>query len=87
MTENKRFKKGDFEEGCPRFIPFERERKTKASDSTGNEITLCYNLFDIVDTEKLDYVDFIDPYMDIQDCNRDCNIMNVVDYLLKELRE
>lgn len=70
MTE-KRFKKGDFDEDCPRFIPFNRD------DS--------YNLFDIVDTERLDYVGFIHPYWDIHECNRDCNIMNIVDYLLKEV--
>ena len=69
----KRFKKGDFMEDCPRFIPFERDES--------------YSLFDIVDTEKLDYVGFINPYDSINECNRDCNIMNVVDYLLKELKE
>lgn len=69
----KRFKKGDFDEDCPRFIPFKRDES--------------YSLFDIVDTEKLDYVGFINPYSNIKECNRDCNIMNVVDYLLKELRE
>lgn len=68
MTE-KRFKKGDFED-CPRFVPFERD--------------VNYTLFDIVDTEKLDYVGFIEPYDNIKDCRRDCNIMNVLDYLLKE---
>ena len=72
MTE-KRFKKGDFVEDCPRFIPFERDES--------------YSLFDIVDTEKLDYVGFINPYDNIDECNRDCNIMNVIDYLLKELKE
>lgn len=70
MTEKRRFKKGDFEEDCPRFIPFERDES--------------YNLFDIVDTEKLDYVGFIIPYYSLKDCERDCNIMNVLDYLLKE---
>lgn len=72
MTE-KRFKKGDFDEDCPRFIPFKRR-------------DVSYNLFDVVDTEKLDYVGFINPYSNIRECNRDCNIMNVVDYLLKECR-
>lgn len=69
MTE-KQFKKGDFDESCPRFIPFERDGS--------------YSLFDIVDTEKLNYVGFIMPYHNIKDCERDCNIMNVLDYLLKE---
>ncbi len=73
--KNKRFKKGDFEEGCPRFIPMEREFT----------VIKNYSVFDIVDTEKLDYVGFINPYHDIKECNRDCNIMNVIDYLLKEL--
>lgn len=71
MTE-KRFTKEEFED-CPRFIPIERDGS--------------YSLWDIVDTEKLDYVGFINPYTDINECNRDCNIMNVIDYLLKELRE
>ena len=69
MTE-KIFRKEDFEEGCPRFIPFERDES--------------YNLFDIVDTERLDYVDFIMPYSDLKKCERDCNLFNIVDYLLKE---
>ena len=69
----KRFKKGDFDECCPRFIPFERDEN--------------YTLFDIVDTERLDYVGFINPYSNLNECNRDCNIMNVLDYLLKELQE
>lgn len=72
MTE-KRFKKGDFEEDCERFIPFVREGS--------------YSLFDIVDTEKLDFVGFIAPYHNLKDCVRDCNIMNVIDYLIKELKE
>lgn len=71
MTE-KRFKKGDFDEDCPRFVPFERD--------------LNYTIFDIVDTEKLDYVGFIEPYNNINDCQRDCNIMNVIDYLFKEFK-
>ena len=71
MTE-KRFTKEEFED-CPRFMPIERDES--------------YRLFDIVDTEKLDYVGFINPYADINECNRDCNIMNVIDYLLKELQE
>lgn len=70
MTE-KRFTKEEFED-CPRFMPIERDES--------------YRLFDIVDTEKLDYVGFINPYNDIHECNRDCNIMNVIDYLLKELK-
>ena len=71
MTE-KRFTKEEFED-CPRFIPIERDES--------------YRLFDIIDTQRLDYVGFIEPYMDIDECKRDCNIMNVMDYLLKELRE
>lgn len=72
MTE-KPFKKGDFEEDCERFIPYKRDEK--------------YILWDIVDTEKLDYVDFIMPYSNLKDCERDCNIMNVMDYLLKDLEK
>lgn len=68
----KQFKKGDFDEDCERFVAFKRDES--------------YNLYDIVDTEKLDYVGFIVPYNDYKECERDCNIMNVVDYLLKELR-
>lgn len=71
MTE-KRFTKEEFED-CPRFMPIERDEN--------------YRLFDIVDTERLDYVDFIMPYSNVKECERDCNIMNVVDYLLKELKE
>lgn len=71
MTE-KRFKKSDFDGDCGRFIPFKREGS--------------YSLFDIVDTEKLDFVGFIMPYYDVKDCERDCNIMNVIDYLLKEIK-
>ena len=71
MTE-KCFTKEEFED-CPRFMPIERDES--------------YMLFDIVDTEKLDYVGFIEPYSDVKKCQRDCNIMNVVDYLIKELQE
>ena len=71
MSENKRFKKGDFEEDSPRFIPWERG-------------DVNYNLFDIVDTKRLDYVSFIIPYSNSKECERDCNIMNMLDYLLKE---
>ena len=72
MSENKRFKKGDFDEDCPRFIPWKRDES--------------YTLFDIVDTKRLDFVGFIIPYYDLKECERDCNIMNVLDYLLKELK-
>ena len=75
MTE-KRFTKEEFED-CPRFMPVEREFT----------VIKNYSVFDIIDTEKLDYVGFINPYTDIHECNRDCNIMNVIDYLLKELKE
>ena len=75
MTE-KRFKKGDFDEDCPRFVPFERDLT----------VIKNYTIFDIVDTEKLDYVGFIGPYNNIKDCQRDCNIMNVIDYLFKEFK-
>ena len=71
MTE-KEFTQEEFE-GCPSFVP----------EARGNS----YNLFDIFDTERLDYVGFIIPYSDVEKCERDCNIMNVVDYLLKELRK
>ena len=69
----KRFKKGYFDEDCPRFIPYGRDKS--------------YSLWDIVDTEKLDYVGFIIPYYNLKECERDCNIMNIIDYLLKELVE
>lgn len=75
MTE-KRFKKGDFDEDCPRFVPFERDLT----------VIKNYTIFDIVDTEKLDYVGFIGHYNNIKDCQRDCNIMNVIDYLFKEFK-
>ena len=71
--ENKqmiKFTKDKFDEDCPRFIPYERDES--------------YSLFDIVDTEKMVYVSFINPYRDINECNRDCNILNVMDYLFKE---
>lgn len=60
----------DFDEGCPRFVPYARDKP--------------YPIYDIVDTEKMVYVGFINPYTDIKECNRDCNILNVVDYLFKE---
>lgn len=34
--------------------------------------------------KKLDYVGFIAPYNNVEDCRRDCNIMNVIDYFFKE---
>ena len=71
MSE-KKFTKEEFED-CPRFIPIERDES--------------YNLFDIFDTDKLDYVGFINPYRNLNGCQRDCNILNVLDYLLKELKE
>lgn len=66
----KHFKREDFDDCCPRFIPFKRDKD--------------YSLYDIVDTVKLDYVGFIVPYYNIKDCERDCNIMNVLDYLLND---
>ena len=80
MTK-KRFTKEEFE-GCPRFIPFKRNERLYY-----DEFPMDISLFDIVDTEKLDYVDFIMPYQNVKECERDCNIMNVVDYLLKEIKE
>jgi len=64
-----KFTADTFDEDCPRFVPYARNES--------------YALFDIVDTEKMVYVDFINPYTDVNECNRDCNIMNVLDYLLK----
>lgn len=75
MNENKRFTKEEFE-GCPRFIPVAREFT----------VIKNYSVFDIVDTEKLEIVDFINPYSDVEECKRDCNIMNVIDYLIKEIK-
>ena len=74
MTE-KRFTKEEFED-CPRFIHVPREFT----------VIKNYSVFDIVDTEKLEIVDFIKPYFDVNECKRDCNIMNVIDYLIKELK-
>lgn len=59
-----------FDEGGPRFVPYARDES--------------YILYDIIDTEKMEYVDFIHPYSNINECNRDCNILNVMDYLIKE---
>ena len=84
MSE-KRFKKGDFEEDCPRFIPYQRDTSHSLFVDT-ERIDYVSSLFDIVDTEELDYVGFINSYSDINECNRDCNIMNVIDYLLKKKR-
>lgn len=67
-----KLKKEDLPQGMGRFVPFERDES--------------YSLWDIVDTEKVEYVGFIMPYNDIKECEKACNIMNVVDYLLKELK-
>lgn len=67
-----KLKKEDLPEDMGRFVPIERD------DS--------YNLWDIADSEKVEYVDFIMPYTDIKECEKACNIMNVVDYLFKELK-
>lgn len=68
----KKLKKEDFPQDMGRFVPFERDES--------------YSLWDIVDTEKVEYVGFIMPYTDIKECEKACNILNVVDYLLKELK-
>lgn len=68
-----KFTKDTFDEDSPRFVPYARDER--------------YILFDIVDTEKMVYVDFINPYTDVEKCNRDCNILNVMDYLFKEICE
>ena len=68
----KELKKEDFPEYMGRFVPFERHEN--------------YSLWDIVDTKKLEYVWFIMPYTNIKECENACNIMNVVDYLLKEIK-
>ena len=70
-----KFTKDTFDEDCPRFIPVKREFT----------VIKNYSVFDIVDTEKLEIVDFINPYFDVKECKRDCNIMNVIDYLTKEI--
>lgn len=67
-----KLKKEDLPEDMGRFVPIERD------DS--------YNLWDIADSEKVEYVGFIMPYNDIKECEKACNIMNVVDYLFKELK-
>ena len=65
-------KKEDLPQGMGRFVPIERDES--------------YNLWDIADSEKVEYVGFIMPYTDIEECEKACNIMNVVDYLFKELK-
>lgn len=67
-----KLKKEDLPEDMGRFVPIERDES--------------YNLWDIADSEKVEYVDFIMPYNDIKECEKACNIMNVVDYLFKELK-
>lgn len=68
----KRFKKEDFVEDTPRFIAMDYE------DTRG---------FYIFDTEKLDYVGFSNLYHDIHEIDKICDIINTIDYLLKERRE
>lgn len=65
-----KLKKEDMPQGMGRFAPFERDGS--------------YSLWDIVDTEKVKYVGFIIPYNNLNECEKACNIINVVDYLLKE---
>lgn len=65
----KKFTKEEFEGCLGRFIPY-------ADDN--------YNFYDIVDTEKLEYLDFTMPYQDLDPCNHACNILNGLDYLLEE---
>ena len=67
-----KLKKEDLPQGMGRFVPIERDES--------------YNLWDIADSEKVEYVGFIMPYTDIEECEKACNIMNVVDYLFKELK-
>ena len=68
-----KLKKEDVPQDCGRFVPMPRDEK--------------YNLWDIADSEKLEYVGFIVPYHDIKECEKTCNILNVVDYLFKELKD
>lgn len=68
-----KLKKEDVPQDCGRFVPMGRDKS--------------YNLWDIVDSEKLEYVEFIVPYNDFKECEKTCNILNVVDYLLKEKEE
>lgn len=68
-----KLKKEDVPQDCGRFVPMPRDES--------------YNLWDIADSEKLEYVGFIHPYYDIKECERTCNILNVVDYLFKELKD
>lgn len=65
-----KFTEDTFDEDCPRFVSYPRNES--------------YSLYDIVDTEKMVYVGFINPYVDIYECERDCNIFNIIDYLFKE---
>lgn len=67
----KKFTKLTFEDDAPRFVPYPNDN---------------YAVFDIVDTKKMVYLDFIEPYTDIYECERDCNILNVVAYLFKEIK-
>ena len=71
MTSEK-FSKEDFEEGTPRFIPM------KYGASMG---------FYIFDTERLDFLGFSNMYTDIHYSNMICDIINTLDYLLKEKKE
>lgn len=64
------FEKEEFE-GSPRFIAYQY-------DSADNK---HYYIFD---TEKLDYLPFSHLYYNTHECNMICDILNTVDYLLKE---
>ena len=70
MVKIEEFTKEDFE-GNPRFIPL------KPEILEGN----CNYIFD---TEKLEYCGFSHLYCDLEECERVCDILNGVDYLLKE---
>ena len=63
------FTKKEFEDS-PRFIPMEIDGMPGG-----------WYLFD---TEKLDYLGFSNFYTNIHECNIVCDIINTIDYILKD---
>lgn len=69
MSKKTKYTSEYFDEDTPRFIAMQYE---------GSK---CFYIFDTV---KLDFVGYSHCYHDYRECEKICDIINTVDYLLKE---
>ena len=74
MSKKTKYTSEDFDEDAPRFMAM-RYPGSKSK---------CFYIFDTV---KLDFVGYSQCYHDYKECEKICDIINTVDYLLKEANQ